>query len=659
MSTKPTDDGGAHQPTPTAQRSDGGGPEIPNPRVNRREMLKITGAAGAATVGLSGAGDRVGMVEDAQALGPALPVGVAAGTAAGHYVVDEYLIDGDTEFDEDDVTEQNIYQAGTSVADGREDFVDEMEFNYFDNSSEPQDTPFGNVAWEESRVTGARELVNGESDSDTTAELREQLREQATVSLVNIFERWNTGVNAMTEQAVAQADENVEVLFMDDDDGVGDPEYPLDAVPGDDHPEWDPVEATEVDGDYVIWERELSSDFLLPKDPKEIDELDDEYHLLAFGLRPDADNLVAPIPTDEDESPGENGDIFVETDDLERVDVLDTTLIGDIYERVKTAKDEIYSDLDTYVENLSDGLSQGAIDPADIIGPSEIANQFEDSDQMTRLATELVAIGGDVPDAAGYRATISHDDLQADELEGLLFPQFDTDDPPSVRPGTTIEAAELGLAYFGWEDQLSADDETQFETTVLSGDSDLEIIDATEIDGEETVDEADDEAGGDGDVVIFSGDDPPDPLADPSEHDGWSVVIQGEDETHAVDVSEVVEDGDSYTVEGTPFESGAAIEEARLVPPVDYEPSHEYVSDPTEVDSDQTLAELEAQRELIEDLEEELEDDDDGAAWWPSAPSAPSVDDFGSQLAGIVVIAAIVVSVVWSVVSDAVPILGN
>ena len=44
MSTKQTDDGGAHQPTPTAQRSDGGGPEIPNPRVNRREMLKITGA---------------------------------------------------------------------------------------------------------------------------------------------------------------------------------------------------------------------------------------------------------------------------------------------------------------------------------------------------------------------------------------------------------------------------------------------------------------------------------------------------------------------------------------------------------------------------------------------------------------------------------------
>ena len=52
MSTKPTDGGDAHQPTPTAQRSDGGGPEIPNPRVNRREMLKITGAAaGAAAVG--------------------------------------------------------------------------------------------------------------------------------------------------------------------------------------------------------------------------------------------------------------------------------------------------------------------------------------------------------------------------------------------------------------------------------------------------------------------------------------------------------------------------------------------------------------------------------------------------------------------------------
>ena len=53
MSTTPTDDDvEAHQPTPTAQRSDGGGPEIPNPMVNRRGMLRITGAAaGAATVG--------------------------------------------------------------------------------------------------------------------------------------------------------------------------------------------------------------------------------------------------------------------------------------------------------------------------------------------------------------------------------------------------------------------------------------------------------------------------------------------------------------------------------------------------------------------------------------------------------------------------------
>ena len=51
--------------------------------------------------------------------------------------------------------------------------------------------------------------------------------------------------------------------------------------------------------------------------------------------------------------------------------------------------------------------------------------------------------------------------------------------------------------------------------------------------------------------------------------------------------------------------------------------------------------------------------DGGGGDWWPSAPSAPSVDDFGSQLAGLVVLAVIVVSVIWSVVSDAVPFLGN
>ena len=51
--------------------------------------------------------------------------------------------------------------------------------------------------------------------------------------------------------------------------------------------------------------------------------------------------------------------------------------------------------------------------------------------------------------------------------------------------------------------------------------------------------------------------------------------------------------------------------------------------------------------------------DGGGGDWWPSAPSGPDLDEFGGQLAGFVVIALIVVSVVASVVTDFIPFLGN
>ncbi|MCL9812584.1 WD40 repeat domain-containing protein [Natranaeroarchaeum aerophilus] len=63
---------------------------------------------------------------------------------------------------------------------------------------------------------------------------------------------------------------------------------------------------------------------------------------------------------------------------------------------------------------------------------------------------------------------------------------------------------------------------------------------------------------------------------------------------------------------------------------------------------------------IIEETDLYSDDDDDGGDWWPSV-SGPDFggDGFGAQLAGLAVIAAIVVSVIWSVVSDAVPFIGN
>ena len=649
MSTKPTDDGDAHQPTPTAQRSDGGGPEIPNPRVNRREMLKITGATGAATVGLSGAGP-ASITGDSEAIAPIVAgaPAFAAAAGAGHYLAN-YDIDGDTDLDEDDVLEDHIYEVAASVADGREEFVDQMEYEFLD-PDDNQATPHGRVAWEELRVEATRGIVNGDATSEIYANAREKLRKASTRSYVNAQERWNTGMNAIAVQLVQQYEENVHVITHSSGD-----EVTVGTPPDDD---WEIVEAAQPesagDNESILGKMPVDT----PVPASELEGRDEDLFEIVIHM----DGDWRPLFSEWTDYPSSstNIDLVADTDDLQEITVLaGNNLFTDLLDTIIQAHEEIDSDVETYVDSLEAGIQQGAIDPADILGPVEIANQFEDSNEMTRLAQELVAIGGQVPDAAGYRATVSHDDLAADELEGLLFPQFDTDDPPSVNAGVTIDSTDYGLAYFGYESELSDEDgETEFITEVLSGESDLEIISVSGVEGQESVDGADDEAGADGRVVLWTGDDPPEPLAEPGDHDGWRVVVEGETTTDSQPVSNVEEDGDEIVLQTTALGDEEAVESVELVPPVEYERSHDYTADATDVDSEETLARLEQQRELIEDLEDALEDDD-GAGWWPSAPSAPSVDDFGSQLAGIAVLALIVISVVWSVVSDAVPFLGN
>jgi len=669
MSTKPTDGGDAHQPTPTAQRSDGGDPEIPNPRVNRREMLKITGATGAATVGLSGAGP-ASITGDTEAIAPVVagaPV-FAAAAGAGHYLAN-YDIDGDTEVDENDVLEDQLYETAASVADGREEFVDEMDYEFVESPSEPTDTPHGRVAWEEIRVAAVRSIVNGESVSEAESEAKEALDKQTTRAVINIVERWNTGIKALSQQFVLQAENDVEV-FADDGDYIVPHILPESEVA---HPDAEPLEAGQPESaasdESILWEYPLDD---LPTDPTSLEGRDEPLSQIVLGRKFDgSENWTCPNPAVDNFADFERDALSSGSDpveathsDLEDFTLIDNGLYIDAIETIKSAYNSITDDLSTYVQNLNDGIEQGAIAPADILGPSEIAAQFEDSDHMTRLATELVAIGAQVPDAAGYRATISHDDLQADELEGLVFPQFSVDDPPSVNSGVTISSADYELAYFGYESALSSgdgeDDETELRTEVLSGNHDLEIISVDGVEGQETVDDSSrgDEAEADGRVVLWSGDGAPDPLADPDEYPDYRVVVEGETTTDAQDVGNVVEDGEDYVLETSALAEGETIDQIELIPPVEHERSHDYTADATQVDTEEMLNRLENQQELIEDLEEELEDDD-GANWWPSAPGTPSVDDFAGQLAGIVVIAVIVVSVVWSVVSDAVPFLGN
>ncbi|MFC7115843.1 hypothetical protein ACFQH2_14030 [Natronoarchaeum sp. GCM10025703] len=431
-------------PTPSAQK-DVPGP-VPNRSLDRRMFLRGTAAAGATAVGL-GSGHMTG---ESEAIGISLAVGgaalFAAGAAAG-VGIQSWRVDGDTELDPDDVLQNQIYQAASAVSQGRDEFVNQLQQEYL-NPTDPQNTPYGRVAWQEVRVAAVREITNGNSESAALAAAKDALDKQTTRSVVNIVERYNTGMNAMIEQMVAHENNGLSSISS------GSSNYSLSLLDLSAETNASMVSAGQTDAattsQSLLWEWTIPN---LPVPASNLDGRESELKMLVSGIDISGTTYkVKPIAWGNgflNKSTGDDssGSYYVTDTDLADVEWLSVGTYEEIIDRIHTAYNEITTDLSTYVSTLYDGIQQGAIDPADILGPQEIIDQFSDSDEMTRLATELVAIGADVPDseAAGYEATVSHPDIQADELTGLVFPQFSVDPAPSISPGTTIAASDYDL----------------------------------------------------------------------------------------------------------------------------------------------------------------------------------------------------------------------
>ncbi|MFC7115844.1 hypothetical protein ACFQH2_14035 [Natronoarchaeum sp. GCM10025703] len=191
---------------------------------------------------------------------------------------------------------------------------------------------------------------------------------------------------------------------------------------------------------------------------------------------------------------------------------------------------------------------------------------------------------------------------------------------------------------------------------VLSGSDPLEIIDVQGVKNQETVDSESRgaEAGASGRVVVWSGDGAPDPLKYPADHSGYSVQVKGDVTNDTQPIGNVTEDGTEYVLSTTTLAEGETIDSIDIVPPVNYERSHDYVSDATTVDTQATLRPA-GETDTTHQRPGRVADDD-GGAWLPGVPSAP---DLSGSFAGIAVIGVVVVSVIWGVLSDAIPFLGN
>ena len=461
-------------------------------------------------------------------------------------------------------------------------------------SSDPEQTPYGRTAWQEVRTAAVEEIVNGGSESDAVAAAKTALDRATSRAAVNTVERWNTGINALIEQMVYQYEEDVDALQFASNS------QPLAAT---DYGPGTPVESAIPSGksspESMVHEVEVSD---LPTDVTSFDDRSEPLTALMPMFVNSTGSTYALNPVTElwiDVGNNFQSAIVATHSSLEDKTVMSATNYYGTTEKIANAYDSISSNLSTYVEELYQGIQEGAIEPADILSSSDIVEEFADASAQERLAAELLAIGAQVPQDVGYRARISHPELKADSLWGWLFPQF-SGEAVDIGPGTTLASADYDMAYFGYKGSNSG----EFEKIILPGDSDLQIHDVEGVEGQEEVDteRRGAEAGANGRVVVWSGDDPPDPIANPGENSGWRVLVQGETNRDTAAVADVTQDGAEYVLSTTSIPEGELIDYVELVPPVEHERSHDYVADPTNPDTQATIDRIEALREQVDEL---------------------------------------------------------
>jgi hypothetical protein len=588
--------------------------------MTRRDVLRRTAAVGGGAALISVGGEevpRLSPVGRAHALGftGAVIVGVAA--VAGSYAYEEYVVDGETSVDVDKQVEDSVYQAATSVAQGREDWEEQLRQEFM-APDDPEQTPYGRTAWQEVRTAATKEIVNGGSESDAVAAAKTALDRATSRAAVNTIERWNTGINALIEQMVYQHEEGVNALEFSNGQSLIATDYV-----------GTPVESAIPSGtsspNSMVHEVEVSG---LPTDVTSFDDRSEPLTALMPVFQNSNGTTYALNPVTElwiDVSNNVQINLWATHSSLETKVVLSGSTYYHTTQAIANAYDSISSDLSTYVGELYQGIQQGAIEPSDILSSSDIIEEFADAPAQERLAAELLAIGAQVPNDVGYRARISHPDLQADSLWGWLFPQF-SGEPVDIGPGTTLASVDYDMAYFGYQGSNS----DEFEKIILTGDLDLQIHDVDGVEGQEEVDteRRGAEAGANGRVVVWSGDSPPDPIANPADNSGWRVLVQGETNRDTAAVADVTQDGTEYVLSTTSIPEGELIDYVELVPPVQYKRSHDYVADPTNPDTQATIDRLNSLREQVEELKAVNEESGGGGgSWLDDADSLGDVPD--------------------------------
>ena len=579
-------------------------PTAHGPQMSRRGVMRAAVAGSAAAAGLSGTvPEGFDVVQASEALSmKEAAVGAAAGAtvfgAAGMAYQQWQSGSSDTQ-DSDSATQmQNkIYSHAVDIKNVLAPY--QRTLAEFKNASGPQQTPFADAAWGNLRNEVVTAYENGKSQGDAQLAGTKVVNEQACVSALTIIDGWNSFAQSVMPDVYPNKSWDVwDSRIGPTSDNSGPNE----------NSNVEPYGKETASGGQWVGHKWTFTASDLPGTPSEYDRVpEQEFMILGLadangytdvGFLPDGNSqwLSSPVSTNY------NDVIQVTHPDYETLDVLDVSVIDSALAKVFDARDEIVGNMTTYVDNLYTALDNEAVTPADVIGPRDIADQFANASEQDRLGAELAAVGAQVPKEAGYEAKVSHAELDTDRW-GWIWPQWSSG-AGTVSPGATIAAADYDMAFFGYTDENA-----QFQEVMLSGDSDLQILDMTGLENEENVSPETSETAASGEVVLGVGESTPEPIRFPADHSGYKLSITGDVNESVHPVSDVQErttsdDKTEYYLSSTGLAEGETIEKIRIVPNVEYVKPFEANADPTTLDESKLKQQVQTANEIEQALEE-------------------------------------------------------
>jgi len=619
-------------------------------------MIKTVGAAGGVAAAGSGvpATNRLNPVGEADAIGViaaaavGLAVGAAAG-AAGMYVYDRHNGD-EVDLDPKDNTRHRAWTAAQSVGSERSGPTGtrtQIRNDYIKPSS--GDSAYGRASMNEIRTAAALAVFEGRS-SEAEADAQQAHREQTTRSLSYIIEGWNQGVLTLAENGVMVEDWKEEAetitwgsspLRAETEEFVNGDENVFSNMPED----WEAkgVEATKVDDGGT--EKYLA--FWMPLNPPiGADEIGDREQPLEVVV-PFFGSQGMALPIDDDNRwfeptlwNGTTGGNVIQAGhpDLELDDVtaLNTGLFRDTLAVIDTEYNTVRGNLSEYVTTLVNGLEQGAIDPTQVLGPRDIAEEYADTDRRGLFAREMLATGAGIPENIGFRAKVSHPNLEADELWGDLYIRYDSDTDIEIGGPTTIESTEYRSALLGHYGQVTDD----YQVVTLVGDSPLEILEV-ETEDQVRIDEPNVVVGENGEVVIGHPDELPEEYVSPEEkYQDWVVTISGADGTQDTVMQQNLIIRDEEVVAETSLEKGVGVSAIRITPPVAFRQTSQGIVDPANYDAELAQQNIDLADKINSEIEELIDDAVFGGGFFDG--DLPSLPGLGVIESVVVVILAIV-----------------